>query len=389
MRKITVILTQAIENNTSSMIRCKSVISAFPELGYQVDCYCPYPTVNGIYKQRNVEIKNVHIKRFGGENPINYANINVSKPKGIKGTIFHIAYKIFKKFDLFGASLKLLKYKKSLCNEIKEEKPDILISFSDPMTAHMIGKYIKQRMNVKYIQQWGDPLTTDTIGKIAQPRWIRYFIEKSLIKNADKICYVSPLTKIEQQKLFGKYANRMVFIPTPCVNYGNSDITSTKSNRIRIGYYGSYNTCARNLLPFYNAACRFTDFEFFIIGDSDLKLEEKENVKIVNRIPETELKRYIDDSDVLVCLMNIKGNQIPGKLYHDAGTNKELLLIKDGEYGDEIVKYFSKFDRYSFVENDEEKIIEKFKDYAANGVPRREPLKEFMPNTVAKELLDF
>ena len=91
---------------------------------------------------------------------------------------------------------------------------------------------------------------------------------------------------------------------------------------------------------------------------------------------------------VCVCVFQPHlGNQIPGRMYHYAGSYKEILVIKDGEYGNEIEKYFRQFDRYTFVENDKNKIKEILDAYSSKKVPDRVPLEDFSANTIAKKLL--
>ena len=391
MKKVVIILTQAIENNTSSMIRCKSIISELPQLGYKVCCFCPYPSSSSEYAQVGVEIKDIVIKRFGSKMPIDFSKKDKSSSKSIKSKVISIIHKIFKKVDVFGASLQYLKYRPQLFKEIQKEQPQVLLTFSDPMTAHMIGKYIRQRINLKYIQQWGDPLTTDIISKTALPKWVRYLIEKNLIKYADKICYVSPITCVEQQNLFKKYASRMIFIPTPYIEYSYQakEKKLKDQQKISFGYFGSYNSIARNLQPFYEAACRAKECKFDIIGNSDIVLQSTENVTIKGRVSQNELESFVYSTDVIVCLMNSKGNQIPGKLYHDAGTDKEILVIKDGEYGNQIEEFFSPFDRYTFVENEEDKIYQVLMNYMKNGVPKRKSLEEFNSKVVTNKLISL
>ena len=154
-----------------------------------------------------------------------------------------------------------------------------------------------------------------------------------------------------------------------------------------MGYYGSYNLVARDIRQLYDAACKVKECEFLFIGDSDIKLEPKENIQVINRIAPNELKKYEEDTDVLVCLMNSKGNQVPGKVYHYAGSYKEILFIKDGEFGDAIEEFFSQFNRYTFVENDSKKIQVVLKQYVKNGVVARTPLAEFKAENIARELV--
>ena len=311
---------------------------------------------------------------------------DVKEAKGMKKKLIAVIYKCFKTFDVFGSSLQYLKYKKSIKADIAKEEGDILLTFSHPMTAHMIGKYCKDAVSGAYIQQWGDPLTTDIITKTALPRWIRKIIEENLIKKADRICYVSPLTCEEQKNLFKKHAQKMIFLPTPRVEYKKTS-RQLSHHKVKIGYFGSYKLIARDIRPLYKAAVENENCELYIIGDSDIVLESKSNIFMKNRITREEIEKYVDEVDVLVCLMNSKGNQIPGKMYHYAGSYKEILVIKDGEYGNEIEKYFRQFDRYTFVENDKNKIKEILDAYSSKKVPDRVPLEDFSANTIAKKLL--
>lgn len=390
MAKIAIILVLPIEYNTSSMLRCKSIISALGEMGHRIKCYCPNPDINSkYYSKDNIEIPGVVIFRFGRKNRSvqNSADIsNVKKRKNIKVVFKKIALGLFHKVDVFGSTLLYLPERKKISNDISKGDFEILISFSDPMPAHMIGKYCKQHNpHLRYIQQWGDPLASDTISKIAQPIWIRKSIEKSLLKPANRVCYVSPFTCDEQKKLFPRQADKMLFLPTPSLKYSEETV---KSDKLYIGYFGSYNSVARDLIPFYEAAKRNTKANFLIIGDSDVRIDSTNNIKVINRISPDELDRYMQKISVIVCLMNLKGNQIPGKVYHDASSTKDILFIKDGEYGDAIQEFFQKYDHYTFVENNVDSIDAAIKLYLNKGVPIRKPVDDFNAMNVAKQLIE-
>lgn len=66
-----------------------------------------------------------------------------------------------------------------------------------------------------------------------------------------------------------------------------------------------------------------------------------------------ETEKYEEDADLLIVLLNKKGTQIPGKIYHYAGTNKPILIILDGDRKEEIKEYLSLFNRFYFCENNE------------------------------------
>ena len=388
MARIAIILVLPIEYNTSSMLRCRSIISALAEMGHEIKCYCPNPDKNSkYYSKERIDIPGLEISRFGKNAWSSQDNIQPIKGKcSIKSVIKGIGLGVFHKVDVFGSTLLYLPERKAVSSDISKGQFDILLSFSDPMPAHMIAKYVKQHNpGLRYIQQWGDPLASDTISKIAQPVWMRKIIEYSLLKLADRVCYVSPFTCDEQKKLFPRIADRMIFLPTPSLQYSEESIDS---HNICIGYFGSYNSVARNLKPFYEAAKRNHNTEFLIIGDSDIQLESTENITVINRVPHDELNKYMQQINVIVCLMNLKGNQIPGKVYHDASSTKDILFIKDGEYGDKIQEFFEKYNHYTFVENDVESIDKAIKKYALNGVPVRKPVLDFQATNIARKLIE-
>ena len=49
MSRIAIILALPVEYNTSSMIRCKSIIEALGGMGHEIICYCPKPDKNHKY----------------------------------------------------------------------------------------------------------------------------------------------------------------------------------------------------------------------------------------------------------------------------------------------------------------------------------------------------
>lgn len=191
------IFTQPIENNTSSMIRCRNVINGLATLVHNITVYSPYPDTASIYYGNDYKIsENVIVRRYGKPG-------NVSKEnKSVAGSINSKSFlrKIYRKFDLFGASIVNIKYTKDIIKQICNEKYDIILSFSNPMTSHiMSNSIVKYKRGIKYIQQWGDPLVADITRKSLTPKWIQHIIESHLICKADRIFYVSPVTLQEQR----------------------------------------------------------------------------------------------------------------------------------------------------------------------------------------------
>lgn len=387
--KIGIIMVLPIEYDTSAMLRCKEIIFALSKLGNEVTCFCPMPNrKNKYYNSNSMDLSKIQIKRFKRmpiDTSCNDDKKNNSKKK-IRSAIKEFCLKAFRKVDIFGSTLLFIPERKWIARYFSENDYDILISFSDPIPAHMIGNYVKKRnSNIRYIQQWGDPLAGNIVSKNAQPIWVRKIIERSLLKEADTVCYVSPFTYEEQKNFFPDQKEKMIFLPSPCLKVDAKDI---KKERLCIGYFGSYYSIARNLLPLYHAAVQNEEVDFLIVGDSDIELKSTKNVTIIQRMDNNELKKYMQKVSVLVCLMNRKGNQIPGKVYHDAGSTKDILFIKDGEYGDKIQKFFEPFNHYTFVDNSTMEISKIIKEYVKYGVPYREPVKDFEALEIAKKLID-
>lgn len=385
MSRIAVILALPIEYNTSSMLRCRSIISALQKNGHYIKCYCPRPDIhNKYYSSREYECDGIDTFKYKRRILTTETN-GVHVKQSFKHKIKKAALYFFRKIDVFGSSLLYLSERKDVSADISKGNFDFLISFSDPMPAHMIGKYCKKcNPHIRYIQQWGDPLAGDTISKVQQPVWFRKIVENILIKPADRICYVSPFTCEDQKRMFKKQEDKMIFLPTPSLLYKEE---KKKLEKLCIGYFGSYRSIARNLRPFYEAAKLNPQVEFFIIGDSDIILESTDHIHIIQRISPDNLSRYMAAVDVMVCLMNRKGNQIPGKVYHDASSNKDILFIKDGEFGEKIQRFFEKYDHYTFVDNTVVSIDAVIKQYLEKGVPYREPVKEFQAKYVAERLI--
>lgn len=389
MKRVLVLTTQAIEYNTSSMIRVLNIINEISAEGYEVDCVVAHPNRTlKYYSEDNVIDKNINVYRFGPSKSL-IMKIDNKKRKSLKYNILTMLRKVYKLFDLFDSSIELVKYTNQIDDIVKNKKYDYFLSFSDPKTSHIISNNVLKKLSTRpyYIQQWGDPLALDITNKSFVPKFIKKIIEYKLIKKADKVIYVSPITLKKQKKLYPKMSDRMFFVPTPCLKI-ESEMSKKDSSNIKIGYFGSYNAVVRDILPLYHSVSKTDGFELKVIGDSDIELDEKENIIVQKRVSSEKIIEYTNECDILVCILNNRGSQIPGKIYHYAGSDKEILIITDGEYGKAIKGYFNKFGRYSFCENTESSIKNRLDRYKNEGIPNRKPLEAFMPHSVVQDIMD-
>ena len=369
----------------SSSLCVQLLCKGFLQNGHTVVLATPYPNVNNKYYRDDYKFENEHLQhiRYGVKSKKYDTNdLNNKKTKNFSNFLL----KIYRKFDLFGRSIRCLKFVPKVYGLIKdmEYSIDVVISTSDPKTSHLFAnrllKYFKDKPY--YIQYWGDPLLLDITQKSLLPKVVKKQIERAILEKAERIIYVSPATLDEQQKLFPDLSANMVYIPTPC-----EETYYKKVGGVVLGYFGSYQSSVRNIMPLYNAVKNKKGVYLYLVGDSDLTLSKQENICVVDRVSPVELQNYYDKCNVFVVLTNKYGSQIPAKIFRDAGSNREVLVVYEKGDGEVIKDYFSSFNRFSFVENSEQAISAVLEKYLLNGVPDRMPEKAFLFGDVSKTML--
>lgn len=265
---------------------------------------------------------------------------------------------------------------------------DIIISNSTPAASHKLVLRLLGKKNIvakRWIQIWEDPwffdLYADHGDEIKQE-------EHQLLKAAQEIYYVSPLTLKYQKTHFPDCAEKMKHLPLPFLKFGD-DTTREHSTNCVVGYFGDYYSKTRNLIPFYQAV-EESGAQANIFGDSDLFLKVTDRINISRRVTLDKLAELQDTTGVLVHLCNLKGGQIPGKIYHYSATRKPILFILDGTEEEKAIikKYFQSFNRYHFCNNTKEEILKVLNELIRGKEDcDKEPVMEFHPRTVVSKLL--
>ena len=271
----------------------------------------------------------------------------------------------------------------------KESAPyDLIVSNSSPAASHKLVSDLisKKRISkTRWIQIWEDPWFFDLYGGHTEEVKKE---EHRLLQAAQEVYYVSTLTLHYQKKHFPDCADKMKHVPLPYLKLEENHKKVNKES-IQFGYFGDYYAHTRNLQPFYNAVVT-SDAKALIIGDSDLNLKPTNSVSIKGRITLDKLNVLQNQTDVLVHLCNIRGGQIPGKIYHYSATTKPILFILDGTPEEIILikDYFSQFNRYIFCENRKDDILQKIDDIKKGVIQSEEkPVLAFSPKQVVKELI--
>ena len=277
-------------------------------------------------------------------------------PVSIRSVGKRLFYLVFPSDPLYPLEKKWLKEARRFSSK---EEYDLVFSNSSPAASHRLAWELirKGRIRCKrWVQVWEDPWFGDLYGN--RPTSVKEE-EHMLLQAGSEIYYVSPLTLDYQKELFADCADKMSFVPLPCLPESTSSATGAPPASFSCGYFGDYYSKTRNLLPFYEAV-KDAGIPAYICGDSDLGLSSTDTVSVSGRVTLDVLAQYQEKAGILVHLCNLKGGQIPGKIYHYSATDKPILFILDGTPSEQarIRSFFEPFNRYVFCSNDRSSILE-------------------------------
>ena len=376
------VLTQAIEANSSANISNVAIINSLISLGNKVEVLCPYPNnqVDNPLDERAI------ISRIGNKPVETISNTKVINNKN--NWARNIIKKFYYLFNVYDRTITLSK--KVNIEALKQKQYDYVVSLSDPKTSHIAVMHLKKQglKYNKWIQYWGDPLTIDITRLSKLPKPILLKKEKKLLNQADIIIYVSPFTCEAQKKLFKSNSNKMFFVPPP---YPREEefIEKNPNNHICIGYFGAYESFVRNIMPIYETFSEKSvpkELELLLVGNSDLQLEEKDNIRILSRVPFKEAETLQSECDILFCITNKCGTQIPAKVYYSAATYKPIIIAVDGELSKRMKEYFETFDRFIVCNNDKKEITKSIHT-AIDLIGKCKPCLSLSPKSVAEEFV--
>lgn len=267
-------------------------------------------------------------------------------------------------------------------------KYECVISLATPFISHKLGINLIKSRNVTsnhFVEIWEDPWTLDLFNRQDKQKTIKE--ERKLVLAADKIVYVSPLTLKYQQELFPDCKDKMTWHPLPY--YYKNDTAAITQKEPVFGYYGDYFSFSRNLKPFYEAA-KESGIRTNIFGNTDEDFEPTEKITIKPRVDLKTLNQAESETSIYVFLCNLKGGQIPGKIYQNSATKKPILFILDGTDDEKKIlrEYFEQFNRYEFCDNDAESIkagITRIISGESKAVC--EPVEEFSPKKTIEHIL--
>lgn len=387
MKKILFITSFPLQLNTSATIQNLIMIDGLYDLGFSIDVVTTAIDKNHISYDDTLSIENIN-KYFELEMPKFYKSARSKKNQSkIKFFIKIILKSIYNEIEVYDGYKSVISKINNL-NDL-EKSYDFIISSSDPKSSHLLAYEIIKKYNfenIKWIQYWGDPMSIDISRK--KKKFLEFSVkkeEKKLLKEASKIIYATPLTVKEQKNIYPEFAHKMSYV-TQGYWKKYATFNTVKNEKFTVGYFGSYNPKIRNILPFYNSN-NSSDF-YIYIGGNGMDLNNKKNTEILGFLNHQQIMEYEKKCDLLICVLNNKGTQIPGKLYYYSSFKKPILIIKDGENGNEIEKFLSIFNRFYFCDNNHDAISQKIKEIKNNQETEFIVSELLSPKYIAKKVLE-
>jgi len=317
------------------------------------------------------------------------SQVRVVRIPGQPDQPYHISSKLLGKlhshFDVLDVSQGYLKSIKEVI--VPDEFFDVVLSLSDPKVSHIYTSELIRLKKIRYgrwIQHWGDPITGDFTRHYWWPEWVIRLYERSIIRKADKAVYVTPFTYEMECRAHPNLCQQIAFAPLPAEMLPIVDVPD--SDDLRLSYLGDYHPAIRNLKPLYDA-CAGMDFVKLTIAGYGPTYPNTENISILSRIPQQQAKQIEDNSDVLVCVCNITGTMIPGKVTYKASTKKHILVAIEDENYEAMKAYFEMYNRYILCRNTVESISETLVRLKAMGKTDYTTPEQLLPINIAKEIL--
>jgi len=261
--------------------------------------------------------------------------------------------------------------------------PSIIITASDPNSAHILGHRLKRNFpNIKWIGYFGDPWSLEpNLNAIQKIRHRR--LEKSIIYSMDKYIFTTKNTRdlycrkfnidIKQTSVYSRGYN-------PKIYNINSSITLDK-NKINFVYAGSI-AKNRNVIPLFEAIIELktllinSKINLYFIGGMyakfKIKFEKFNFIKLNERVSFIKSIMFMKEADFLILLDNDKSLQLPAKVFEYLGTTTPIITITPN-FTSPLSKLMKEVDRGPIIYNEKVYIVKMLKEiiilYNNNQIP--------------------
>lgn len=387
--KILFISSMLLKKSSSASIRNLSLVNGLAELGFEITVITiQYPSeviddyLKAILNPR-VKLISVHAGLISNYIP------NVNSKISTRNTLLQWLKKHVKSFVYF-PDIDKKWITKTPYNQVKGY--DILISSSDTKTSHFIASIIKKQTRKKWIQIWGDPWYSDVHNHHLIYKIRSKVSERKLLKEADKIIYVSKPTLDHMQKEYSFIKNKSHHVPRGYLK-AITGPPPCNENTINICYTGVLR--GRNIHPLVSRLTSYNKMNKIQISinvygriPKDIKQEFNNFscIKFCGEKTMEEIFNIYSKSDILLFIGNkAHSTQIPGKLYDYFGTNRPILaLLEDIE--EPVAQFIKQTNRCIIFENkiDQIQVEELIKKTSIQQIQ-----EEYSPKSIANKILDL
>lgn len=385
--RILYVVSRPLEINTSASVRNKATIQGLLAMGCQVELLTTEPDVNHSAYDESMRIEGVKtiLVKAGGTQGLARLGRRWKLLEPLKIAV----YRYMNRKNIYDNLAGIVNQAEHI--ELPLPQYDCIISSSDPKSSHLFVYELlrlQKGFTGRWIQIWGDPFYGDIAFTNKKADQIRAE-EHKLISAADRVIYVSELTRQAQKKNYPDCADKMRYVPIPYVEQKEYPLKKlSQADQIELAYCGDYNTNVRNILPLYEYVNQSSRCHLTVCGFSNISLQPTERVTVLPRVGRDKVLKIEENADILVHLSNLKGTQIPGKIYQYSGTNKPILFLLDGDT-DKLYQTFSKYERYVFSENTSAGIAEAVQQIIHKENAGYAPVRAFAPEEVAAAILEM
>lgn len=211
-----------------------------------------------------------------------------------------------------------------------------ILTISFPLPILEIGYEIKRRFShLEWFIYELDPYAYNRILRF--PRLLffyRLIIERKMFRFSNKILLTHELFSSYKNSLLKTYSDKFIDIGIPLLEiYNFTNKTNEIGDKINISYIGSLYNKVRNpeyILKIF-AEIKGIKINFYGADPSQISTDQKnifgDRLMMHGRIPKSEIKSVLNDSDVLLNIGNNTNNQLPSKVLEYIGTGKPIISI--------------------------------------------------------------
>lgn len=243
---------------------------------------------------------------------------------------------------------------------------NILISSGSPVN-HLIAYTINKIRSLHWIADFGDPWVFEPTYKEQSSKikfLIDWWLEKSILKEADRLCVTTEETKQNYLKNYTFISDNKILVIPMGVDYSIfNNIDPEYSERFRILYAGTISSI-RNIIPFLESLKLIKkniemskNIEVIFVGSIGSEYKEiiiNENLEdIISFKGFVSYERSLSlmkGANLLISFGNIGGIQVPGKLFDYVASKTPFLWIK-GQENDPALPYIKHLNRCIITDN--------------------------------------